>query len=67
MAGLPATAMLGCCGLILLVERTKLRFGRCGDLNMLGPGSGTVRRCGLVGGGVALLEEVCSYGCWVLR
>jgi hypothetical protein len=26
---------------------------------MLGPGSGTVRRCGFVGVGVALLEEVC--------
>jgi len=32
----------------------------CSGLNMLGPGvSGTVRRCGLVGVGVALLEEVC--------
>jgi hypothetical protein len=30
---------------------------------MLGPGSGTVRRrCGLVGVGVALLEEVCYCG-----
>jgi hypothetical protein len=28
---------------------------------MLGPGSGTIRRCGLVGVGVALLEEVCHY------
>ena len=26
---------------------------------MLGPGSGTIRRYGLVGVGVALLEEVC--------
>ena len=25
---------------------------------MLGPGRGTIRRCGLVGVGVALLEEV---------
>jgi hypothetical protein len=32
--------------------------GRCGGLNMLGPGSGTIRRCGLVRIGVALLEEV---------
>jgi hypothetical protein len=31
----------------------------CGGLNMLIPGSGTIRRCGLVGVGVALLEEVC--------
>jgi hypothetical protein len=30
----------------------------CGYLNMLGPGSATIRRCGLVGGGVASLEEV---------
>ena len=33
-----------------------------GDLNMLGSGSGTIRRCGLVGVGVALLEEVCHSG-----
>jgi hypothetical protein len=26
---------------------------------MLGSGSGTIRRCGLLGVGVALLEEVC--------
>jgi hypothetical protein len=26
---------------------------------MLSPGSGTIRRCDLVGVGVALLEEVC--------
>jgi hypothetical protein len=31
----------------------------CGGLNMLGPGSGTVRRFGLVRAGVALLEEMC--------
>jgi hypothetical protein len=36
----------------------------CGGLNTLGPGSGSIRRCGLVGAGVALLEEVshCSGG-----
>jgi hypothetical protein len=28
---------------------------------MLDLGSGTIRRCGLVGVGVALLEEVCHY------
>jgi hypothetical protein len=27
---------------------------QCGGLNMLGPGSGTVWRCGLVGGSVSL-------------
>ena len=26
----------------------------CGGLNMLGPGSGTIWRCGLVGGSVSL-------------
>jgi len=31
----------------------------CGGLNMLDPESGTIRKYGLVGGGVALLEEVC--------
>ena len=31
----------------------------CSGLNMLVPGSGTIRSCGLVGEGVALLEEVC--------
>ena len=33
----------------------------CGSLNMLGPGSGTIR-CGLVRVGVALLKEVCHCG-----
>jgi len=27
----------------------------CGGLHMLGPGSGTIRGCGLVGGSVSLL------------
>jgi hypothetical protein len=35
--------------------------GMCPGLNMLGPGSGTIRRCGL-GVGVALLEWVCHCG-----
>jgi hypothetical protein len=34
----------------------------CGDLNMLGPGSSTIRRCGFFGVGVALLEKVCHHG-----
>jgi hypothetical protein len=33
-----------------------------GGLNMLGPGSGNISRCGLVGVGVALLEEMCHCG-----
>jgi hypothetical protein len=32
--------------------------GYCGGLNMLGPGTSTIRRCN-PGVGVALLEEVC--------
>ena len=39
----------------------------CGGLNKLGPGSGTIRRCGLVGVGVALLVEVCHCQGWALR
>ena len=34
----------------------------CDGLNMLCPWCGTVRNCGLVGVGVALLEEVCHCG-----
>jgi hypothetical protein len=37
--------------------------GACGGLNMLGPGSSTIWRYGLVGISVALLEEVCHCGC----
>jgi hypothetical protein len=47
--------------------------GMCGGLNSFGPhrftnlnawptGNGTTKRCGLVGGGVALLEWVCLCG-----
>ena len=34
----------------------------CGGVDMLGPGSSTIKRYGLVGVGVALLEEVCQCG-----
>jgi hypothetical protein len=48
-------------------------FGDCGGLNGYGPHrlmclnawpieNGTIRRCGLFGVGVALLEEVCHCG-----
>jgi hypothetical protein len=37
----------------------------CGGMNMLGPGSGTVRKCGLVGISGALWE-ICPWG-WALR
>jgi hypothetical protein len=36
---------------------------RCDGLYMLGPGSGTTRRCSLVGVGVGLLEQVCHCEC----
>jgi hypothetical protein len=45
---------------ILLYSSSSLRV--CGGLNMLDPGSGTIRRCGLFGIGVALLEDVCHCG-----
>jgi hypothetical protein len=34
----------------------------CVGLNVLGLGTGTIRRYGLVGVGVALLEEMCHCG-----
>ena len=38
-------------------------FGNnCGGLNTLAPGRGTIGRCGLVGVGVALLEDMCHCG-----
>ena len=45
------------------MRKTKLNINAvCGGLNMLHPGSGTIRRCGLVRVGMALLKEVCH--CW---
>ena len=41
--------------------------GHRGGLKMLGPGSDTIRRYGLIGVGVALLEEVCHCGCCVYK
>ena len=37
-------------------------YTTCDGLSMLSPGSGTIRRCGLVGVGVTLLEWV--WPCW---
>lgn len=41
----------------------------CGSLNVIGPykllGSGTIRRCGLVEVGVALMEEVHHCEGWL--
>jgi hypothetical protein len=42
---------------LLVVTLTK-----CGSLNMFGTGSGTIRRCDLVGVGGIVLEEVCHCG-----
>ena len=36
--------------------------GHCGGLNMLAPGSSTIRGCGLGGVDVALVEEVYHCG-----
>lgn len=33
-----------------------------GGWNMLGPGSSTIKSCGLVGIGVVLMEKVCHCG-----
>ena len=41
-------------------------FSHYGNVNVTGPlkliGSGAIRRCGFIGVGVALLEEVCQCG-----
>ena len=37
------------------------------SLNAWPTGSSAVRRCGFIGGGVALLEEVCHCGDGALR
>lgn len=44
-----------------LIESNKINasFVVCGGLNMLGPWSGTIRKSGLFGVSMALLEEVC--------
>jgi hypothetical protein len=39
----------------------------CGGLNMLSPRNCTIRRYGLVGVGMALLEEVCHCGRGFIR
>jgi hypothetical protein len=42
---------------------TKGLLSLCDGLYILGPGSGTIWRCGLVGIGVTWLEWVCHCGC----
>jgi hypothetical protein len=41
---------------IVMRKNVYLFFGHCDGLYMLGPGSITIKRCGPVGVGVALLE-----------
>jgi hypothetical protein len=38
----------------------------CDGLNKLGPGRGTIRKCGLIGVGVALLGVGVSLWAWAL-
>jgi hypothetical protein len=40
--------------LAIIPDDLSLILGNCDGLYMLGPGSGTVRRCGFVGVGVSL-------------
>jgi hypothetical protein len=42
--------------------RKKKEYIGCDSLYMLGPGGGTIWKCGLIGVGVALLKEVCHCG-----
>ena len=42
-------------------------LGHCGGLHILGSDSGLIRRCGIVGVGVALLEQVCHCLAWALK
>lgn len=48
-----------------IVLRTAKKLQPCGSLNVTGihnfTGSGTIRKCGSVGMGRSLLEEVCPY------
>jgi hypothetical protein len=46
----------GVCFVLFLIYTTEQLIGLCDGLYMLGPESGTIRRCSPVGVGVALLE-----------
>jgi hypothetical protein len=39
-----------------------LSYKHCGDFNMLGPGSSTIRRCGYFGEGVAYWRKYVAVG-----
>ena len=58
------SVFLSCCNKI----QTTTSLGSCGGLNVWPMGSGSTRRCDLVGIGMTLLEEVCqcSSGLWGL-
>lgn len=47
---------------LLTPQFPSVQTGDCGDLNVWPMGGGTVRRCGLIGGDGALLEDVCHCG-----
>jgi hypothetical protein len=46
----------------LICKRTWKGFELCDGLNVVGPRSGTIWRCGLVGVSGPLLEKVCHCG-----
>ena len=46
----------------IIAYNPPLTHGHCGGSYMLSPGSGTIRRCDLVGVGVALLKEDVTVG-----
>jgi hypothetical protein len=48
--------------MLITLNQLTANVWMCDGLYMLGPGSGTIRSCGPVGGGVGLLEEV--WPCW---
>ena len=52
--------------IMILLQSYEGQGVECGSLNVIGPhnliGSGIIRKCGFVGVGIALLEEVCQCG-----
>jgi hypothetical protein len=47
----------------MLADKALKYMENCDGLYILGPGSGTILRCGLVGISVTWLEWVCHCGC----
>ena len=42
-----------------IIQQEKAVVTKCDGLSVLGPGSGTIRKCGFVGVGATFLEDVC--------